>query len=378
MRERTRFLHKRRTLAGDGFRGRVEPLAPRGARAARHALAHGGDDFRQRALGIAEDCDGGRVILAELPGINVEMDELDRGRHRIDVGRQRQREQVGADREQHVILLEHFAHVWREPDHGPAKKRMRGGKRGRVGHEFGIDGRAQKLRELHQLGMRAALRDRIAGHDHGALGLGKQIGRGFDCGAVAAQPRRNAGGRGEIDVGVGAQDVAGQRQEYRPRRRRQCGLGGAVHEPRKIGQAVHLRGPFDQRARDGRQIRPQNGFGGGKALLVLAGGDENGRARLLRVVEHAHGIAQPGRDVKIDDRELARGLRIAVRHPHDRRFLEPEQVTQLILRCERVHQRQLGCAGIAEHDLDAFLLEQSEEGMLSGHQRQDGLPAAGQ
>ncbi len=110
---------------------------------------------------------------------------------------------------------------------------------------------------------------------------------------------------------------------------------------------------------------------------MLAGGDENGRARLLRVVEHAHGIAQSGRDVEIDHRELARGLRIAIRHPHDGGFLQSKQIPQLILGRERVHQRQFGRAGIAEHDLDALLLEQIEEGALSGHQGQDGLRAWG-
>ncbi len=305
------------------------------------------------------------------------MNELDARRHRIDVGRQRQREQIAADREQHVVLVEHLAHVGREPDHGPAKQRMRGRKRRRVRHELGIDRRAEELGELDQLGMRAALRHRVAGHDHRTLGAREQ-GRGrFDRRAVAAQPRRDAGGREEIDVAVGAQDIARQRQEHRAGRRRQRGLRGAVHEPRQIGQAMHLRRPFHQRPRDGRQIRPQDRLGGVEALLVLAGGDENRRARLLRVVEHAHGVAQAGRDVQVDHCELARGLRVAVRHRHDRGLLQAEQIAQLVLGRERIHQRQFGGAGIAEHDLDAFLLEQVEEGALSGHDGQEVLQILG-
>ena len=38
----------------------------------------------------------------------------------------------------------------------------------------------------------------------------------------------------------------------------------------------------------------------------------------------------------------------------------------LVLDRERVHQRQLGRAGIAEHDHDALLLQDLEERALSG------------
>ena len=37
---------------------------------------------------------------------------------------------------------------------------------------------------------------------------------------------------------------------------------------------------------------------------------------------------------------------------------------------ERIHERQFRGAGIAEHDLDAFLLEQVKESALSGHHGQ--------
>jgi len=114
-----------------------------------------------------------------------------------------------------------------------------------------------------------------------------------------------------------------------------------------------------------------------EALLVLAGGHENGRARFLRVVEHAHGVAQAGRDMEVDHRELARRLGVAVGHRHDGRLLQAEQITQLVLGRERIHQRQFGGAGISEHDVDAFLLEQIEEGALSGHDGQDVLPMLG-
>ena len=99
--------------------------------------------------------------------------------------------------------------------------------------------------------------------------------------------------------------------------------------------------------------------------------------RLLCVVEHAHGVAQAGRDVEIDDGELARRLGVAVGHRHDGGLLQAEQVAQLVLGRERIHQRQFGGAGIAEHDLHAFLLEQVEEGTLSDMTGSKVLPMLG-
>ena len=254
---------------------------------------------------------------------------------------------------------------------------MRGRERRCARHELGIDRRADKLGELHQLGMRAAVRDRITGHDHRSLRPSQKIRRRLDRGLVAAQPRCHPRGRHEIDVGIGTQDVAGQREEHRPGGRRQRGLGGTVHQTRQIGEAMHLRRPLDQRTGDGGKVGPQDRLGGDEALLVLTGGEEDRRARLLRVVQHAHGVAQAGRDVEIDRRELARGLRVAVGHRHDRGLLQSEQVAKLVLGRECIHQRQLCGARIAEQDLDAFLLEQIEEGALSGHDGQEVLQMLG-
>ena len=94
---------------------------------------------------------------------------------------------------------------------------------------------------------------------------------------------------------------------------------------------------------------------------MLSGGDEDGGARLLRVIEHAHGVAEAGCDMQIDNGKLARCLRVTVRHGHYRGFLQTEHVAQLVFRRQSIHQRQLRSAGIAEHDLDTLLLEHIEE-----------------
>ncbi len=137
---------------------------------------------------------------------------------------------------------------------------------------------------------------------------------------------------------------------------------------------MHFGGPFDERPRQRRQVGGQHRLGDEIFEVLLAGGDQHRRIRLHRVVEHAHGIAEPGRDVKIEHRELAGGLRIAVGHRHQRGFLQAEDVSDVVLDREGVHQRQFGGAGIAEHHRDALLLEQIEEGAFSTHHGQGFSP----
>ncbi len=78
--------------------------------------------------------------------------------------------------------------------------------------------------------------------------------------------------------------------------------------------------------------------------------------------------------MQVDHRELAGGLGVAVGHRHHGGLLQAEDVVDLVLGRERIHQRQLGGAGIAEQVLDAFLLQEIEEGALSGHDRQRRSP----
>ena len=78
--------------------------------------------------------------------------------------------------------------------------------------------------------------------------------------------------------------------------------------------------------------------------------------------------------MEVEHREPGGGLRIAVGHRHQRRFLQSEDVFDVVLDREGVHQRQFGGAGIAEHHRDALLLEQIEEGAFSTHYGQVCLP----
>jgi hypothetical protein len=64
--------------------------------------------------------------------------------------------------------------------------------------------------------------------------------------------------------------------------------------------------------------------------------------------------------------QLARGARIAVGHGDNDGFLQAEHISHLRCRRERVHDRQLGGAGIAEHLAHAFVAQHAQKGVTAG------------
>ena len=64
--------------------------------------------------------------------------------------------------------------------------------------------------------------------------------------------------------------------------------------------------------------------------------------------------------------ELAAGARVAVRHRHHDQLLQAQHVGQVRVLLERMHDRQLGGAGIAEQVRDALVFEEREEGGAAG------------
>ena len=64
--------------------------------------------------------------------------------------------------------------------------------------------------------------------------------------------------------------------------------------------------------------------------------------------------------------KLARGPGITVCHGDHHGFLEAEHVAHIRRRRERMHDRQLGRAGVAEHLGDALVLQYTQEGIAAG------------
>ena len=235
-----------------------------------------------------------------------------------------------------------------------------------VGRALLVDRRTQRLGERGGRLQRIALHDLVAGDDDRPLGLQHALGERIEHGIARARARIDPGRGAEVDAGLGIEDVARQRDEHRPRRRRHGDLGGAAHDARQILQPRHLHGPLHQRLRHRHQRVIQQRLGEPVALLLLAGGEDHRRAGELGVEQRAHGIAEPRRHVHVAGDQLAAGAREAVGHRHHQRLLQAQHVGEVGVLGQRMHDRQLGGARVAEQVRDALVLEQREERGAAG------------
>ena len=179
--------------------------------------------------------------------------------------------------------------------------------------------------------------------------------------------RVDAGRAAELDAGLGIEDVAGQRDEHRPGRRRGRDLGGAAHDARQVFQTRHLDRPFHQRLRHLHQRPIQHGLHQPMPLLLLAGGEDHRRAREFRVEQRAHRVAEARRDVNVAGDQPPRGAAVAVGDRNHQALLHRHHVSEVRMVLQRMHDRQLGGAGIAEQMGDAFVLEQRQKGRAAGN-----------
>ena len=315
------------------------------------------------------------MVLADLPRIGVEVDELRPRSQRLDPRCLALRQQVGTDGNEQVVFVHHRPQRRGHARHTPGVKRVVGRKGGGVRHAFKVDRSADRLRKRGEFGMCATARHRIAREDHRRQTCGDEVGGGFDSVVIGDDPRADACWLQQVEAARAdqrhfAQQVAGDRQEHRPRRLGQCDLGGATHGARQVGEPPDLVAPLDQRSRQRSQIVPQQRLGQRETRVLLPRRHEDRRARLLRVVEHPHRIPQPRRGVEVRHRQLARRLRVAVGHAEHDDLVQSEDIADgarlVRLYHEGVHQRQFGGAGIAEDELDPFRAQQVEEDVLAG------------
>src|SRR5207244_648317 len=91
-----------------------KPLASRArlggpGRAGREPLAYRLRELGQRGLGIAQNGDLGRIVLADLPRVRVHVDQGHALGHGLDVRREGEREDVAAHGEDQVVLHQELA-----------------------------------------------------------------------------------------------------------------------------------------------------------------------------------------------------------------------------------------------------------------------------
>ena len=221
--------------------------------------------------------------------------------------------------------------------------------------------RAKELRELGALGERIVGGELLPGDDDRTARVGERFREPGKRLVGRSRARIHPHRAPEIELGRLLEHVARQADEHRAGRRRERNLDRAPDDPRQILDARRLDCPLDERLRHRHQRVVEQRFEQPVPLLLLAGRQDDRRSRELRVVERAHRIAQPGRDVHVRRGDPAGCAGVAVGHPDHDRFLEAKYELELREVGHDFHDRQLGRTRIAEEMRDALVDEKLEE-----------------
>ena len=145
------------------------------------------------------------------------------------------------------------------------------------------------------------------------------------------------------------------------------GVSARAHRAAHVGRGVVARvqpvNVLADRARHLLERAPENRLRVQEAPVLPADQHEQRRAGDARGIERAHAVAEPGRDVQIDDAEPARRARVAVGHRHRCDLGQRDDVADLLLALARAHERNLGRPGIAEDHFDAVSSRASAAGI---------------
>jgi hypothetical protein len=147
------------------------------------------------------------------------------------------------------------------------------------------------------------------------------------------------------------------RTDWRLRRVDEC---PSQHRP-ELAERSDLVAPLHRRRRELDERTGEERVGGEVALVLLTRSDDEGCTVRPRVGEVAHGVAEPGGGVEVDECGPARRLRVAVGHADDRRLLQRKYVVDVVDPGQRVDEGELGRPWVAEdvtHALGPQHLEQ--------------------
>ncbi len=312
------------------------------------------------------DFDG--IVLADLPRVLIDMHDFymfGNCARRLEVNVQPQ--QVHADDQDDVMIGQPGANLGR-PDRQARRGKWMIGRKAQApvrGARFGNHGRADPLGDGHQFGHGVGLGRAAADQDRWVARRAEHFCRFAQGGNGRAHARVERFGLGQIEFGDLALQIHRQRQKHRTRGRRQGRLGGAANGGGKILHAVDLGGPFHPRLGHADHVGPQDRLFEHQPTILLPGRDQEGRARAMGVVEHAHRVPQPATDVQVDDAERSRGLGVAVGHGDDGDLLQAEDVLDASILDHGIRKGQLGRAGVAEQILHAETGEHVEKGLYA-------------
>jgi hypothetical protein len=140
-----------------------------------------------------------------------------------------------------------------------------------------------------------------------------------------------------------------------------------VQDQRELVGALDLHAPLGQRRGHRHEIVAEHRAAQPQARVLLAGRHHERRARLQRVVEHAEPVAEPGGHVDVDDGRLATRLRVVARGAERHTLVQGHDVAQLRIVQQRIEDRTLRGAGIAEDEFDAMRDEALHEHVPASH-----------
>ena len=314
-----------------------------------------------------------RVVLAHLPVAEPDLHHREPVRQGLDLAPHRHPEHVRPEEHREVVGRERLAHLALHARQGAEEGGVLGGEVRAVGHGLLVHGGAQHLGEPRRLVEGVARRHLVPAHDDRALGAKEPLGEPGEGLVPRPAGRVHAGGGAEVEGRRPIEDVAGEGDEDRPGRRGERDLGRPPHDAGQVLEPVHLDRPLDERLRDGDEWVVEEGLGEAVPDLLLPRRHQHRRPPELRVVERAHRVPEPRRDVHVAGREPAARPRVAVRHRDHDPLLEAEHVAHVRLVRQGVHDGKLGGARVAEQAIDPLVTQQRQEGGPSG----DEVPARG-
>ena len=103
------------------------------------------------------------------------------------------------------------------------------------------------------------------------------------------------------------------------------------------------------------------------ARVLLAGRHHHRRTVLERAVDRPDGIAEARRHVEVHEGGLAAGLRIEVGGAGRDALVQVHDVFELRIVGQRIEQRALGRARVAEDAIDAVIDERFQKDLTSAH-----------
>ena len=329
----------------------------------RHRLHH----LLDHQAAVTHDRHVGPAHLAELSGIDVDMDHLRAGCERVDLARHAVVEpRTESDEQIRLLHRGHRGVVAVHARHPETQLVVVWERTAR--HERRHHREAGQLRQCSERLGRSSLEDAATGIDHRPVRLGHQPRRVLHLLGVTLHVRlvaREVDAVRPVPVHLLVRHVLGQVDEHRSRTPGRRHVEGLAHDARDLARVGHEPVVLRDRHRDADRVALLERVGADHRVRHLPG-DHHDRDRIhVGVAQRRHDVG--GSRAARDHRHAGTTGRVRVSLGHVAGAL---LVTHEDVADRRVDQRvvdgQDRPAGQAEHDFDRLVLEALDEGLGSG------------